>query len=46
ATEGARPTPAAVAAAWPAWWAANREVVGDDPHLLLPGTALVHPAGG
>ena len=33
-----------VAAAWPRWWEANRSVVGDDPHLLLPGQRLVAPA--
>lgn len=33
-----------VAAAWPRWWEANRAVVGDDPHLLLPGQRLVAPA--
>ncbi|MFC3687800.1 hypothetical protein [Aquipuribacter hungaricus] len=33
-----------VAAAWPRWWEANRAVVGDDPHLLLPGQQLVPPA--
>ncbi len=35
--------PAAVAAAWPAWWSANRAVIGDDPDLLLPGQHLVPP---
>lgn len=39
------PTAAAVAATWPSWWAANRDAVGDDPHLLLPGTPLVAPDG-
>lgn len=39
----AEPTDAAVAAAWPAWWSANREVVGDDPDLLRPGTPLAPP---
>jgi len=33
---------AEVARAWPAWFDANREVVGDDPDLLLPGQVL-HP---
>jgi nucleoid-associated protein YgaU len=33
-----------VAAAWPAWWAANREVVGADPHLIHPGDRLTPPA--
>ena len=31
------------AAEWPRWWAANRDVVGDDPDLLLPGQRLVAP---
>ena len=37
------PSNAQVAAAWPSWWSANREAVGEDPHLLLPGTRLVTP---
>ena len=39
----AGPTDAQVAAAWPRWWHANREVVGDDPDLLLVGQRLVVP---
>lgn len=38
------PSDAAVAQAWPAWWAANREAVGPDPDLLHPGTWLTPPA--
>lgn len=34
---------AEVAAAWPRWFAANREVVGADPDLLLPGQVLHAP---
>jgi nucleoid-associated protein YgaU len=34
---------AAVARAWPRWYAANRAVIGDDPALLLPGQRLVAP---
>ncbi|MBI1377076.1 MAG: LysM peptidoglycan-binding domain-containing protein [Frankiales bacterium] len=34
---------AAVARAWPQWYAANRAVIGPDPSLLLPGTRLVAP---
>lgn len=37
---------ASVAAEWPRWYAANAEVVGTDPDLLLPGTALVAPDEG
>ena len=36
-------TDAERAAEWPRWWAANREVVGDDPDLLLPGQRLAAP---
>ena len=32
-----------VADAWPAWYAANREVIGPDPDLLLPGQVLRAP---
>lgn len=34
----------AIAAAWPQLWQTNRSVVGDDPGLILPGTALTLPA--
>ncbi len=42
----AEPTDREVARAWPAWWAANRDAVGDDPDLLRPGTSLAPPAAG
>lgn len=32
-----------VAAAWPRWHQENREVIGDNPHLLLPGQLLRVP---
>jgi nucleoid-associated protein YgaU len=32
-----------VARAWPAWWAANRTVVGPDPDLIFPGQRLTPP---
>ena len=32
-----------VAAAWPAWWSANRTVIGADPDLLRPGQSLQPP---
>ena len=35
--------PAKVAAAWPAWYAANRAAIGPDPGLLHPGTHLTAP---
>lgn len=43
AGRGESTTDAAVARAWPTWWAANRDVVGDDPDLLQPGTRLTPP---
>lgn len=35
--------PRAVAATWPRWWAANRDVVGADPDLLHSGERLRVP---
>lgn len=40
---GADATPDRVAQAWPRWWAANRDVIGDDPDLIHPGTVLDRP---
>jgi hypothetical protein len=37
-------TAAAVAAAWPRWWRANRDVIGPDPSLIRPGQQLRAPA--
>lgn len=34
---------AAVAAAWPLWYEANRDVVGPDPDLIHPGQVLTAP---
>lgn len=34
-----------VAAAWPAWYAANRATIGADPSLIRPGQVLTAPAG-
>lgn len=36
-------TAAEVADAWPRWWSANRDVIGGDPDLLLPGQLLRPP---
>jgi hypothetical protein len=33
----------AVAAAWPRWYAANRQVIGADPDHITPGQVLVAP---
>ena len=35
---------AEIAAEWPRWWQANREVIGPDPSLIHPGQLLVPPA--
>ena len=40
---GPRAGDAEVAETWPAWFAANRDVIGDDPDLLLPGQVLRAP---
>lgn len=37
-------TDAQIAAAWPSWWAANRDAVGADPDLIAPGLRLTPPA--
>jgi len=34
---------AAIATAWPRWFAANRAAIGPDPDHILPGTRLVPP---
>ena len=36
---------AEVAVEWPRWHHANRDVIGADPDLLIPGQRLVPPAG-
>lgn len=36
-------TTADIAAAWPAWFVANRQVIGDDPDLIFPGERLAPP---
>ncbi len=36
-------TASQIATAWPSWWTANRALIGDDPHLLRPGTPLLPP---
>ena len=37
-------TDAEVAQAWPAWYDANRAVIGEDPGLILPGQILRRPS--
>ncbi|MEV6273281.1 LysM peptidoglycan-binding domain-containing protein [Kribbella sp. NPDC051936] len=36
-------TAEAIAARWPAWYAANRHVIGNDPDLIYPGQVLRIP---
>lgn len=38
------PSDTQVSAAWPSWWAANRDVIGPDPSLIHPGQRLHPPA--
>ena len=40
---GPRATSAQIAADWPRWWHANRDRIGPDPSLLLPGQVLRTP---
>ncbi|MCW2538871.1 MAG: hypothetical protein JWN95_596 [Frankiales bacterium] len=40
---GARAEPAAVAAEWPRWYAANRDTIGADPNLIKAGMSLQMP---
>lgn len=40
---GRRGTPARVATAWPRWWQANRQVIGPDPDVVIPGERLRRP---
>jgi hypothetical protein len=40
---GPHASDAEVAHAWPRWWAANRQVIGDEPDLIKPGQVLHAP---
>ncbi|WP_081608455.1 LysM peptidoglycan-binding domain-containing protein [Crystallibacter crystallopoietes] len=40
---GSLATDAEIAGQWPKWYAANRNVIGDDPSQLLPGQVLTVP---
>ncbi|HEX3732815.1 MAG TPA: hypothetical protein VHU91_07845 [Mycobacteriales bacterium] len=35
-------SPTAIAQEWPKWWERNRDVIGENPHLIRPGEIL-HP---
>ncbi len=41
---GPAASPSLVAATWPRWYAANRPLLGPDPHRIRPGQRLVPPA--
>ena len=41
---GPSATAADIASEWPRWWHANRQQIGADPGLLLPGMRLLPPA--
>jgi nucleoid-associated protein YgaU len=40
---GPEATTADIAAEWPRWFAANRQVIGDNPDLIYPGEQLAPP---
>jgi nucleoid-associated protein YgaU len=40
---GTAATQRQVARAWPRWWSANRDVIGDDPDVIHPGDRLTAP---
>ncbi len=40
---GPSATDVEIAREWPRWHEANRALIGDDPHVLLPGTQLTPP---
>jgi resuscitation-promoting factor RpfA len=41
---GSSVSAAEIATEWPRWWNANRDVIGDNPDLILPGQVLRPPA--
>ena len=43
---GPTATDGEVAGAWPRWYAANRQLIGDDPELIRPGQRLDPPRNG
>jgi nucleoid-associated protein YgaU len=43
---GPAATDAEIAQAWPHWYQANRDLIGSDPDLLLPGQRLLPPTTG
>jgi hypothetical protein len=43
---GPAATDARVVRTWPLWYAANQDIIGPDPHLLIPGAVLQPPGHG
>ena len=43
---GEHASDSAIAATWPRWYAANAQVIGDDPALIRPGEVLRAPDAG
>lgn len=43
---GPSATAAEIAVEWPRWYAANRETIGPDPDLIIPGELLQPPTEG
>jgi hypothetical protein len=43
-SSAAAPAPAEITTEWKRWFAANRSVIGDDPHVIRPGMHLTPPA--
>ncbi|WP_261561876.1 LysM peptidoglycan-binding domain-containing protein, partial [Frankia tisae] len=42
---GPTATPEQISVEWHRWWAANSDVIGHDPNVILPGQRLIPPSG-
>ncbi|APF39714.1 hypothetical protein BHE16_00295 [Neomicrococcus aestuarii] len=40
---GPQATSSEIHAAWPKWYERNRAVIGENPHVIVPGTVLINP---
>jgi nucleoid-associated protein YgaU len=43
---GPNATTEAIAGRWPQWYEANRQLIGPNPNLIVPGQVLNPPAPG